>query len=367
MRRSQGIVNVLVGLAAGSFLLAAGCASQRRGPLGTPAEPSAGEPNTAGVVLEAKTPPAQNDLAASEQAQSVTLALKSAPGQTATYIVVTEAEKSVDWHGDASNRPAAFQAGRTGHRTELTFEQQVQRVDEQGNATLKITIKALKYFARVRDTVTFDFDSTRQADQDSVFAGLIGLSYELEMSPKGEVLAVTDVEPARRALQGDSPEQLTALRLLDEPVIKLHHEVPVLMALPDVQVSPGQRWSDIKSLDFGMLGTREFERIHTLKDIELGEGALIAIVEMNAIPSSTLALEQQGQQPLNVFAEMFDSTGSFGGRLQLNLSTGQIVSYVEDLRMQWVAVDPAAAETDTANPAALKMGATQLHRLERVE
>lgn len=349
MRRPHGIIQVVLVLAC-SLLLSAGCSQQRKGPLAVPQGSVAPEP----------------DAAATAAGQAVTLTLTFTPGRTTTYRVTTEAAKSVEWHGDTSNKPAAFQGGSTGHHTEITFEQQVRHVDDQGNATLRITIKALKYLSRARDAVTLDFDSTRPADQDHPMARLIGLGYSLQMSPRGDVLAVTDVGPARQALPGSSPEQQTALRLLDEPIIRARHEIPALAALPDGEVSPGQRWSDIKSLDFGMLGTREFERIYTLREIETADADRLALIEMNAIPSSALAQSEHAQQQSNVFAQMFDSTESYDGRLELSLGTGEIVTYVEQLRMQWVAADPGAAEA-TAGPAVLRMGADQLYKLERVE
>ncbi len=294
------------------------------------------------------------------------LALDFAPGQTTTYHVTTEAEKRIDWQGDTTRRPAAFKPGRTGHHTEVTFEQQVQRVDEQGHATLRITIKALKFVSRALDAVAFDFDSTRPADRDHPLAKLIGQGYSLEMSTKGEVLAVMDFEPARQAVQGNSPEHTTALRLLDDAIIKARHEVPALMVLPCEEVAPGQRWSNINHLNFGMLGTREFERIYTLEDVDVVEGDRVAVVTMNAIPSSSLAQEQHEYQQANPVAQMFDSKEDYDGRLRLDLGTGEIESYVEQLRMEWVAADPAAVETAVSNPAVLKMGAAQLYRLDRV-
>jgi hypothetical protein len=139
------------------------------------------------------------------------------------------------------------------------------------------------------------------------------------------------------------------------------------MALRSDDVSPGQRWSDIKSLDFGMMGTREFERVYTLDALAVDDGDGIAVVGMNAIPSSALAQEQHEAQRTNAFAQMFDSTEDYDGQLKLGLSAGEIVEYTEQLRMQWVAADPAAAETGTSNPAVLRMGATQLYRLDRVK
>jgi hypothetical protein len=349
------MANVVVGLTACLFVLLGGCSQPHKGPHEAQQGPVVVEPNELATVV------------AETAERSVALVLKFTPGQTITCKVTTEAEKSIEWQGDTSRKPAAFEGGRTGHHTEVTFDQHVQRVDDGGNATLKITVKALKYLTRAKDVVIVDFDSARPGDRSGPLAGLIGLGYALVVSPKGEVLSVMDVEPARQALQGDSPEHQTALRLLDEPIIKARHEVQALMTLPSAEVLPGQRWSDIKSLDFGMLGTREFERIYTLEGPEAVDGGRVAVVTMNAIPSSALAQEQHIQQRTNPFAQMFDSTERYEGRLQLNLITGELVAYVEQLHMQWVAADPTATESSASRPAAVKMGATQLHRFDRVK
>ena len=341
MAKNVGRTTVIAGIIASLLALAQGCKSTRE---------------------EAATPESTR-----QTVEAAKLALKFTPGQTTTYKVTTEAEKSVEWQGNTSNKPTSFRGGRTGHHIEMTFEQQVQRVDDQGHATLKITIKALKYLGRRRETVALDFDSSRPADQSSPFAKLIGQSYGLEMSPQGEVLAVTDVEPARGALQGNSPEQQTALKLLDEPIIKTRHEISALMALPAEAARSGQRWSDVKSFAFGMMGAASFERVYTLETLADADGAGVAVVTMSAIPSSALAQEQHAAQPSNVLDQMFDSTESYEGRLELSLDTGEIVEYTEQLHMQWVAADPTAAESGVANPAVLNMGATQRYRLDRVK
>jgi hypothetical protein len=249
----------------------------------------------------------------------------------------------------------------------MTFAWQVQRVDDEGNASLKITIKALAYVGRMREKVVLDFDSSRPEDQHSPLAGLIGLSYGLEMSPKGEVLAIVDAESARQAVQGDSPEHQTALRLLSESAIRARHENAALMALPDDRARPGEEWSSVKGFAFGMMGAASFERIYTLEKPTSPDDGGVAVVTMNAIPSSALAQEQHAAQPSSVFAQMFDTAESYDGQLQLDLDTGEIVEYTEQLQMRWVAADPAAAESGDSHPAVLKMGAIQLYRLDRVE
>ena len=218
MGNSRGLVSVAVGLVAGLLVLLGGCSQPEKEPVEAEQVPVV-EPNEPAVAAQTAERP-------------VALALRFAPGRTITCKATTEAHKRIEWIGDTSRKPAAFRGGRTGHHTEVTFEQHIQRVDDQGNATLTITIKAVKYLSHTLDAVNVDFDSARQADQGSPFAKLIGLSYTLEMSPQSEVLAVRDVEPARQALQGDLPEHQTALRLLDESIIKARHEVPTLMTWP---------------------------------------------------------------------------------------------------------------------------------------
>ena len=352
MSKSQRIMSAIAAWMVVGLLLVGGCAQPQKTPADTVPVPVAVEPNVPEPV---------------EQSEAVELTLRFKPDQIGTYRATTAAAKSLKWEGDTSSKPADFADGSTGHHTEITFKQQVQRVDDEGNALLKITIEALKHQTRRLDVVDFDFDSTRSADQDSPFAKLIGLGYSIEMSPKGEVLAVTDLEPALAALAGSRPEQQIVRGMLDEAVIKARHEVDALKALTTNSVTPGQNWSDVQSLNFGSLGIREFERIFTLDSVETDGDDRVAMVTMSVIPSSALAQQLHLQQQTNPFSQMFDSTDHFEGQLELDLTTGQLLLTTEEFDVQWIAVDPAANQVSLANPAALRMGATQLHRLERID
>jgi hypothetical protein len=141
------------------------------------------------------------------------------------------------------------------------------------------------------------------------------------------------------------------------------------MALPDEEVTLSQQWSAIKNLNFGTMGTREFERIYTLEEFDPVGTDKVAVIKMEAIPSSTLAQQQHIQQQANPLSQMFDTTESYHGDLQFSLATGEVVAYVEQLDMQWVIADPTVMDTDAevAHPAVIRMGAAQLNRLKRVE
>jgi len=119
---------------------------------------------------------------------AVGLVLKFVPGQAATYRVITESWKSVEWKGAEAAKPAKFTDGRTGSRVELTFEQRVQQVQDDGNAVLEITIRAVKDVIESVNKVVLDFDSAGPADSENPLSALVGKSYRVKMSAQGQVL-----------------------------------------------------------------------------------------------------------------------------------------------------------------------------------
>jgi len=297
----------------------------------------------------------------------VPLRLTFVPGQTATYKVTTEIEKSMVWEGDTSQKPREFTGGATGSRITITFEQQVQEVDEKGQGLLEVTIKSLTYLGRVRSKVVLDFDSSRAEDQDRPLAKLIGQSYKIKMTPKGMVLSMIDMAAIRQAVQGDLPENRTALRLISDSRVKERHEVTALTCLDAETVSLEDRWSDVKKFSFDWMGFKAYERVYTLEKIGPSEGASMATIEMRGIPSSSLAAEMAQSKPTNPFAGMTDSTGSYDGRLDLNLDTRQVQRSIEALKVQWLMVDPRSAQNEVVSPALLRIQAKQVYELERLD
>ena len=224
----------------------------------------------------------------------------------------------------------------------------------------------------------------------------------MKMSPQGQLLEISNVEPARQAVQGVLPQHRVAARLLSDDEIRNRHEIAALSALKDRQVRPGQSWSSIKTFSFDDLGAKTYERVYTLKQAgrvdrapkrdnsrlgtrlappepvgsEVGGASptlqpptanaedRVAIVEMKAIPSAAQAEQWQKQQAVNPFAGMSDNTDSYEGRLVLDLDHGRVREYVEQMQNEWVIADPTAVQA--GQPAAIKMAARRLHRLEQV-
>lgn len=293
----------------------------------------------------------------------VPLSLRFSAGQVATYKATTEAYRSIAWVGPASGQPAGYADGRTGSRVEITFEQRVQQVRADGNAILLITIQGLKFQGEVQNKTTLDFDSDRAEDRNDPLAALLGQSYRLEMSPKGRVVAVIDAGAVRQAVEGGASVSNVAGRLFSNEVIQDRHSIPPLSALEEDAVRPGQSWSDQKSLSFGEMGVKGFERIYTLTEVRQDDGGS-AVVEMKAIPSAAMAEEMHKRQADSPLAGLFDNIEKYTGRLDLDLDQGQVREYVDEMQVEWVVVDPAALRDPTAQPRGMKMGARRLHRLE---
>lgn len=298
---------------------------------------------------------------------AVQLALKFTPQDSTTYKVTTEAEKSVKWEGPLSSVPAGFQDGHTGNRIEMTFTQRILSIDDKDNAVAEITIEGLKCLAKVRDNTVLDFDSSREKDQNSPLAKLIGQSYAIEISPAGRVLKVVDVNHAQAAVDGGSSAHKTAWALVSADVIKQRHTIPALPTAEKNKLRIGNNWSSIKTFSFRQMGSKSYEKIYTLKQIKNIGNRQVAIVEMNAIPSSERTQELHKEQASGLFSKLFDNIETYTGDLEFDLTAGKVEKYIEKLQTEWVAVDPLAEREDDKEPSVLKMTAMRLYHIEKID
>lgn len=299
-----------------------------------------------------------------EQKAAVKLALKFAPGDSTAYRVVRETDKGVEWEGSELSRPKGFTGGHTGSRIEMTFTQDMQSADGAGNAIARITIKELKYLAKVKDQVTLDFDSSREKDLGSPLGKLMGQSYTIELTASGQVSKVIDAAEARAAVEGESVPNRTAANLLSDSSIKELHAFPPLPDAGKEQLRSGQTWSSIESFSFDLMGAKAYEKIYTLEEIQESGGHRIAVARMKAVPSAEMAKELHKEQNTAFFSNMFDNTETFTGDLKFDLTAGKVQLWSEALQNTWFIVDPNPKDQQT--PAALRMTATRLHSIEQI-
>ncbi len=361
--RRRTVDYVVAGVALCLLASLAGCQSA----------PTEADSSVEPVRLDAHAPAAVPDLCLAdedsgpmESEADVDLALTFVPGRTVTYGVTTETQASVRWEGDESSKPDSFRGGAIGNRVEITFEQRVERVNDNGNAVIKVTILALKYLGRSRETVVLDFDSSRDEDRQRPLSELIGRGYEVEMTPRGAVVSVQGLDGVRDSVEGSSPDHQTALKLISDKEIRDRHEVPALTALEDEMVRPGGTWSNVKLFSFGRMGARAYERLYSLDRVESEGGRRLAHVTMKGIPSSAAAVQLHQGQTDAVPAGLFDHVDSYRGHLSVDLEAGAIEAYVEQFRTEWVAVDQEAVQSGADRPAAVRMDRTVSYRLERI-
>ncbi len=334
-----------------------------------PAEAEAEEEEQVGeVVAEEVAAPeveAAEEMPEAAKEEKATLALKFKPGDAATYKLITDAERSVKWEGTLPSE-SAFKGGSRQSKLEMTYTQEILSVDERGNATAKITVDALKYLVKVKDTTQVDFDSAQIKDPEGEFAKMLGHSFTIEIAPTGEVTKLIDAEDIRTSVRRARRVPRRALAFLRPEPIMQRHTIPSLPPAGEKQLRTGETYSEIKDFSFGLMGTKSYEKIYTVKDVEEVDGRQIAFVEMNAIPTAETAQQLHKEETTPDFSEEFDSTATYSGRLKMDLTAGAIEECFEEMQSSWTVAVPSEQQPN-AGPAVLTMGETRLYSLKKID
>jgi hypothetical protein len=324
-----------------SLLLAAGCA---------PVGEKAAKPG-------AKS---EKQISKAKSKEVAAIALKFSAGDFTTYRVITEVERSIKWEGAVPDEPA-FKGGRNHDRLEMTFTQEIQSVDDKGNAIAKITVKELQYSSIVKDSAAFEFDSSKPKDPNHPLAMLIGQSYTLKIAPSGEVAEVIDTKEAETAVRKGSVPPGIALKLLGREAIKDRHGNLVLPDTDKNQLHIGDNWSSTKTFSFGMMGSESYERIYTLNQIKDQDNRQVAIIDMNAIPAPITS-----DQTADVLKSS-DNIKTYTGKLELDLTVGKIKKYLEKLQQEWTTAFPGDEQEADQGPVILTMSTARLYSLEKID
>ncbi len=363
---SKKIFTCLTAIAIFSLLLSAGCTQDAKE---TVKPKILGGDEKPKVVVEEEKPKVveEKPKVVVEEGPAIELALKYTPQDSTTYKYTAEAQRGIKWEGPLS-KESAFQGGNTSSRVEMTFTQQIQSTDEKGNAVAKITIKSLKHLSIIRDNPALDFDSSRDKDQDNALAKLIGQSYTIEITPAGRVTKVIDANQAQEALKGASPATKTALAMLTANAITERHTIPAMPAMDKNQLRKGDNWNTLKSFSFGLMGSKTYQRIYTLKDVTEKDNRRIALVEMKADTTAEMAEKLHKEKSIGDFSKMFENIETYTGRLEVDLTAGKVEKCIETLESEWIAVEPMVGPTDEEKePAVLTMTADRLYSLEKTD
>ena len=119
-------------------------------------------------------------------------------------------------------------------------------------------------------------------------------------------------------------------------------------------------------VQFGKMGLKSYEKIYTLEKVQDVGGRKIAVIDMNAIPTSEVEPKYANQQAEVGVPKMFDTNDSYKGGGEIDLKLGRIENYHENFQANWFVALPAKAN-DTGEPVVLNMIATRVYSLERLK
>ncbi len=326
-----------------------------------------------GCEQQVKSGPAEAKSPAQQQEQAtgkVKVALKSAVGDLDTYKIVTQARRATKWQGPVP-AGATFDENFNEERVEIVVTRRVQDLDASGAAAAQVTINGLKCLFKSKDKTSLDFDSSKKSDTASALSKLIGNTYSIEFNTSNYITSVFDMPQLSPMMTGDTESDNAAMKIVSpDSIIERHCALRLPLAGSDM-IKPGDKWSVIKTFPFGKMGLKSYEKIFTLREIK-GTGAhKIAVIDMNAIPSSEVEPKYQSQKAEVDVPKMFDTNDSYAGSGELNLQTGKIENYHENFSANWtVAIPSNGGQTRseaTSEPVVLHMSSTYAYNMERVK
>jgi hypothetical protein len=295
------------------------------------------------------------------------LALKSVSGQKDTLKITHNSRRSINWQGPVPKK-GAFEESYNDDKAEMVLTRLIKKVEPNGVTVAQVTFDSLKYLSVIKNSTKVDFDSSRPSDTGNPMGKLIGKSYTIEYEPNNFVISASDLNALRSMFAGRTDIDRAANNLLLTDAI-IDSQSALLLPENLKNPKPGDTWSQIKTFSFGLMGIKSYEKIYTLREIRKVDKHEIAVIDMDAIPSSEVEDEFRSQQAGANFPKMFDTNDVYTGTGEFDLTAGAIDRYTENLQAKWVAaLPPNPGEAADANePVVLRMTATRLYTFEKIK
>lgn len=289
---------------------------------------------------------------------SESMGLKFAPAETAVYKSTTEVIKDYRFEQPTMGK---LKEEQTKNEVVMEFSQDVQSIDESGNATLEITIDQLKVEIINKNDPQLSFDSRNDADKNAPLAKLIGQSYTLRMTPSGKV-KVVDTKAAMAAVTS-AYEKKIVQGILDPKNITTRHEIPAMPNDAAMKVSAKSTWSEVVPSPPGLLAPKSYEKVYTVTGIN-DNIATVRMVATESTESATGGISSTGG--MGMFAKMFDNTDDYTGSMRMNVTTGQVLSFEETLISSYIAQEMPENGDPEKGPDTLTMRFTDRVKLEKL-
>lgn len=281
--------------------------------------------------------------------------LKFVPEQTTEYISTIEVIKDYRFE-----QPTLDKLTEQQSKTNVTMQyaQDIQSIDENGNATIKVTIVHLQVESSTKNEKQLSFNSQNDADKNDPLMNLIGKSYTIQMTPDGAV-NVLDTKDAMAAISSNIEKKT----ILAPEIIITRHQIPAIPGDAVTAGSPKRSWSKVVASPPGLLTPKSFEKVYTISKVKNN----IATVEMTAQESTEPANGASAAGGMGIFAKMFDNKDDYTGTMQMDLSTGQVLGFEETLVSSYTAQEMPENGDPDKGPDMLLMSFTNRIKLEKVQ
>lgn len=279
--------------------------------------------------------------------QAAQLHLAFEPDNVHTYRTLNRVEKKYEFIQPALGKEDIKNAGTV---MDMTYDQEIIEVDEQGNAKARITIREVEYVVTSRSGVEYGFNSADSQYANDPMMGLIGQSYVIVIEPNGTARLVSARE-AIDALEGQEARR-RAGQLLSTRSVEFRHSINALPPVDQEPLKVGQSWTVQEKSPQGMLSEKQYEKVYTLKEISQQQDREVAMIDLNV---DTGAAPVTGTGQMGVFQNMFDIMETYDGHLKMEVQTGTPLEYAEKIEAVYTAVEPTD-QPGEKGPDTLTMG-----------
>ncbi|MCE5186770.1 MAG: hypothetical protein LLF76_11665 [Planctomycetaceae bacterium] len=244
----------------------------------------------------------------------------------------------------------------------MGFDQVIEAVDAEGNATAKITINSLKVQIVNKNEEKFAFDSTKEEQKSNPMAALIGQSYTIKLMPDGKASAL-DTTAAKNIVKS-AYEKRIAESLLDDKAVAERHSIPAMPEDGKKLIAVNDSWTKVVPSPPGLLAPKSYAKTYVVKDIKDN----IVTVDMTAAESGKAADGGvAGAGGMGMFAKMFDNEDLYTGTMKMDLDSEQVLLSEETLVSSYVAQETPENGDPAKGPDTLLMRFTNTNRLEKVK
>jgi hypothetical protein len=284
--------------------------------------------------------------------------LKFAPQETAEYKSTTAVIK--DYRFEQPNLGKLTEQ-QTKNTVVMEYSQDVQSVDESGNATVKITIDQLAVEVTNKNEAQLTFDSRKEADQGNPLMKLIGKSYTIRITPLGKVEFV-DAKEAMAAVAAGYEAKI-AKTILDSKSIVTRHEIPSMPSDPSMKLSAKSSWKEVVPSPPGLLAPKSYEKVYTVTSITDNVATVQMVGTESSEPAGGVTAAAGG---MGMFAKMFDNKDDFTGSMQIDMTTGQLMNLEETLISTYLAQEMPENGNPDKGPDTLVMSFTNQIKTEKL-